>query len=129
MFNILVSNTDDHSRNHAAFWDGNHLRLTPAYDITPGMRSGGEQQQAMAIARDGWRFSQLAGCILAARDYLLDEAEARAIIDTQIGTVRKRWDDAADAARLTKEERRQLWGRQILNPYCLEGYRGRRTFA
>jgi serine/threonine-protein kinase HipA len=123
VFNILVSNTDDHARNHAAFWDGNQLRLTPAYDITPAMRLGGEQQQAMAIARDGWRFSQLAGCVRAARDYLLHEAEARAIIDAQLGAVRTHWDDAADAARLTKAERRQLWGRQILNPYCLEGYR------
>jgi hypothetical protein len=25
VFNILVSNTDDHARNRAAFWDGNQL--------------------------------------------------------------------------------------------------------
>jgi serine/threonine-protein kinase HipA len=30
-FNILVGNTDDHARNHAAFWDGQMLTLTPAY--------------------------------------------------------------------------------------------------
>ena len=33
VFNILVGNTDDHARNHAAFWDGRALSLTPAYDI------------------------------------------------------------------------------------------------
>jgi serine/threonine-protein kinase HipA len=33
VFNILCGNTDDHARNHAAFWDGQALRLTPAYDI------------------------------------------------------------------------------------------------
>ena len=27
-FNILVGNTDDHARNHAAFWDGEMLKLT-----------------------------------------------------------------------------------------------------
>jgi serine/threonine-protein kinase HipA len=124
VFNILVSNTDDHARNHAAFWDGEHLRLTPAFDVTPGLRSGGEQQQLMAIARDGWRYSQIEGCAQAAREYLLDDAEARAIIGAQLETVRTRWDDAADLARLTGAERRQLWGQQILNPYCLEGYRG-----
>lgn len=32
-FNILVSNTDDHARNHAAFWDGRSLELTPAYEF------------------------------------------------------------------------------------------------
>ena len=26
VFNILCGNTDDHARNHAAFWDGKHLR-------------------------------------------------------------------------------------------------------
>lgn len=35
VFNILVGNTDDHARNHAAFWDGRMLELTPAYDILP----------------------------------------------------------------------------------------------
>lgn len=28
VFNILTSNTDDHARNHAAFWDGHTLTLT-----------------------------------------------------------------------------------------------------
>ena len=32
VFNILSGNTDDHARNHAAFWNGNQLSLTPAYD-------------------------------------------------------------------------------------------------
>ena len=41
-FNILVGNTDDHARNHAAFWDGDGLTLTPAYDICPQSRTGRE---------------------------------------------------------------------------------------
>ena len=39
-FNILSGNTDDHARNHACFWDGNRLALTPAYDICPQSRIG-----------------------------------------------------------------------------------------
>jgi serine/threonine-protein kinase HipA len=35
VFNIVIGNTDDHARNHAAFWDGTHLDLTPAYDLCP----------------------------------------------------------------------------------------------
>src|SRR5690606_22413389 len=35
VFNILCGNTDDHARNHAAFWDGKALTLTSAYDICP----------------------------------------------------------------------------------------------
>ncbi len=121
VFNICVSNTDDHARNHAAFWDGESLTLTPAYDICPQPRSGGEATQAMAIRRDGYRYSQLAGCIPAATDtYLLSKADAKNIIDHQVSTIRSEWNEAAEAARLTAAEREQLWGRQILNPYALQ---------
>lgn len=121
IFSICVSNTDDHARNHAAFWDGEILALTPAYDICPQPRSGGEATQAMAIRRDGYRYSQLAGCLAAAADtYLLSRAEAKDIIDHQVDTIRSEWAGAADAARLTTVERDQLWGRQILNPYTFQ---------
>ena len=75
----------------------------------------------MAIRRDGYRFSQLAGCIDAATDmYLLSRSEAKEIVGHQVDTIRSQWADAADAARLTAAERRQLWGRQILNPCALQ---------
>jgi serine/threonine-protein kinase HipA len=122
VFNICVSNTDDHARNHAAFWDGTQLTLTPAYDICPQLRSGGETAQAMAIGRDGFRASQLAGCVNASPTYLLSGDEARAIINHQLDVVNTQWNDAADAARLTAAERKSLWGRQILNPYALYDY-------
>ncbi len=122
VLNICVGNTDDHARNHAAFWDGRQLTLTPAYDICPQARSGREAAQAMAIGRDGFRMSQLAGCVAAANIYGLTAREARDIIDRQLEVIRSEWSDAADVARLTGADRQQLWGRQILNPYALEGY-------
>jgi len=121
-FNILVGNTDDHARNHAAFWDGSMLTLTPAYDICPTPRAGGEAQQAMAIGVDGWRFSQVAGCIDRAGTYLLSEVGARRIVEHQIATITHDWDEVCDLAELTPAERDSLWGRQFLNPYALYGY-------
>jgi serine/threonine-protein kinase HipA len=52
VFNILCGNTDDHARNHAAFWDGQKMTLTPAYDICPQGRSGNEASQAMLISNN-----------------------------------------------------------------------------
>jgi HipA-like C-terminal domain len=49
LFNILCGNTDDHARNHAAFCNGKQLSLTPAYDICPQNRTGGEATPAMLI--------------------------------------------------------------------------------
>lgn len=117
-FNICVGNTDDHARNHAAFWDGKMLTLAPAYDICPQLRAGQEAQQALAIRPDGWRYSQLAGCLDAASVYHLTRLEAWDIIDHQVSTITSSWTDAADVARLTAAERDAMWKTQILNPYA-----------
>ncbi|HEV2790254.1 MAG TPA: HipA domain-containing protein [Solirubrobacterales bacterium] len=122
VFNILCSNNDDHPRNHAAFWDGEALSLTPAYDICPQLRSGGETAQIMAIGRDGWRMSQVAGCVERASTYLLSEQEAREIVDRQIETIEEQWDEVCDLAELAEGTRAHFWRRQFLNPYALEGY-------
>lgn len=122
VFNIAIGNTDDHARNHAAFWDGERLELTPAYDICPQARAGGEQAQAMAIAPDASRLSQFTTCLNAANHYDLSESEARLIIDDQIRVVTDRWDEVADDVGLTGPERRELWGNQVLNPFASFGY-------
>ena len=121
-FSILVSNTDDHARNHAAFWDGSMLTLTPAYDLTPSRRSGGEATQAMAIGRDGYKLSQLVGCVERASEFLLSKAEARAIIDHQIDVIRANWEDSCDLGRLSTVERESMWERQFINPFALYDY-------
>jgi serine/threonine-protein kinase HipA len=35
VFNILISNTDDHVRNHGFLYEASGLRLSPAYDLNP----------------------------------------------------------------------------------------------
>jgi serine/threonine-protein kinase HipA len=121
-FNILVGNTDDHARNHAAFWDGRRLSLTPAYDLCPQLRTGGEASQAMAIGPDGYRLAQLVGCVERAGHYLLDPGEARAIVDHQLAVIRQGWAEVADHARLSRAQRDQLWERAFLHPFALEGW-------
>lgn len=116
VFNINVGNIDDHARNHAAFWDGEQLTLTPAYDLCPQLRSGETANQAMAIGREGQRSSRLSVALAAAEIYHLTHVQAQEIIDRQLGTITDEWSAAADQAELTALEREQLWGRQILNP-------------
>lgn len=118
IFNILASNTDDHARNQAAFWDGRQLTLTPAYDICPYPRSG-ETEQVMAIGEDGWRYSQVAGCVARAATYHLSSDDARAIVDQQRSVIETHWDDVCDEAQLTQAQRDAFWGKQFLNPFAL----------
>jgi serine/threonine-protein kinase HipA len=116
VFNICVSNSDDHARNHAAFWDGQALTLTPAYDISPGLRSGDTARQAMAIGRDGNRNARLRVCLDNAEVYHLTRAAARDVIDRIVGGIEAHWKDAADRAQLTEADRAMAWHRLILHP-------------
>jgi serine/threonine-protein kinase HipA len=123
VFNILCGNTDDHARNHAAFWDGRQLVLTPAYDICPQHRAGQEATQAMKILGDN-RFSRLTVCVDAAARFQLSAADACAVIDAQLRAVNTHWRNVCDEAGLGEAERNALWGRQFLNPFALQDYHG-----
>ncbi len=122
VFNVLIGNRDDHARNHAAFWDGHDLTLTPAYDLDPQPRDTGEATQAMAVTRAGDRRSRLATCIDAAGEFLLAEAQARAIVDRLVQGIVDEFDDAAEAVGLTDVDRKLLWRRAFLHPYAFEDY-------
>lgn len=128
-FNMCVTNTDDHARNHAAFVDegpgGMQLTLTPAYDICPQARAGDTATQAMAYGSDGQRDTRLEQLVAAAHVYQLDEEEARDIVDRQVHTIVEQYDDAADSVGLPPADRDAMRGRQVLHPSVAYGYRGR----
>ena len=119
VFNILCGNTDDHARNHAAFWSGETLSLTPAYDICPQNRTGREANQAMLITGDK-RMSTLATCLEAAPHFLLSEQTAMALIEEQIESIRASWAELCEEAALSEVDKGMMWGRQFLNPYAFE---------
>ena len=124
VFNILVGNTDDHARNHAAFWDGRALSLTPAYDICPQPRLGREASQAMRIAGRENR-SQLSLCLAAAHRFLLAEDRALDIARGQVAAIARHWPAVAAEAGLAPIDRRRLWRRQFLNDLAFEGLEDR----
>ncbi len=121
VFNILVGNTDDHARNHAAFWDGKMLSLTPAYDIAPQKRGTREANQAMNIV-PGCNAAQLVTALQAAPHFQQSEAEAKEIIEGQIDTISTHWAEVCEAATMQQTERAYFEGRQIFNPYAFEGF-------
>jgi serine/threonine-protein kinase HipA len=123
VFNILVGNTDDHARNHAAFWNGETLSLTPVYDICPQGRSGNEATQAMLIDGDN-RMSRVSSCLDAAHQYLLSPDDARAIVSHQLTMIGNCWNDVCQKADLGETDRRLLWGRQFLNPFAFDDLSG-----
>jgi serine/threonine-protein kinase HipA len=125
IFNVLIGNTDDHARNHAVFWDGQHVELTPAYDLCPQLRTSGEANQAMDIGRaaspneQGARASNRTTIIAAAPDYGVTSDEAADMFDRQVQIIREQWADAASSAELTSRDAELLSGTQILHRYAL----------
>ena len=117
VFNILCGNTDDHARNHAAFWDGKQLSLTPAYDICPQSRSGQQASQAMLI-QGRERTSQVGKCIAAASVFLMNQQEAIIIVNHQVQVIEQEWQTTCDEARLSEVDGMLFWRRQFLNPFA-----------
>jgi serine/threonine-protein kinase HipA len=101
LFNILIGNNDDHARNHAFFWDGDHYHLTPAYDLCPMLRAGLTANQAMVVGNQGRR-STIKNGLSEAGLFGLSEKEAAKIAEELVEKIETLWDDASDFARLTK---------------------------
>jgi serine/threonine-protein kinase HipA len=114
--NIILGNTDDHARNHAAFWNGSQLELTPAFDICPQPRSTGEAFLAMAYGTGGERQARLATCARVAEMYGYTRAQARELIDGCVAIVRTEYRAACEDVGVTPAVRDRLWEREILNP-------------
>lgn len=119
VFNILCGNTDDHARNHAAFFDGKSYSLTPAYDICPQNRNGGSASQGMLIL-GVQNDSQIALCLEAAHLFLLSRDDAKAIVQAQIEGIKTNWDSVCQEAKISQVDRNVLATRQVLNPFAFE---------
>ena len=118
VFNILCGNTDDHARNHAAFWEGKALTLTPGYDICPQGRTGNEASQAMLISGNN-NLSQLKTCLETAHNFLLSEEEASETFGNLTAAIEQHWEAVCEDAELNEVDKKLLWRRQFLNPYSL----------
>lgn len=91
VFNALVSNTDDHPRNHALIAPGVAFELAPAYDITPTRLFGQlERDLAMEVGMAG-RAATRANVLSMAPRFQLSRDEANAVVDRLIRIVRAEW--------------------------------------
>ena len=92
VFNILIGNVDDHARNHACFWDGQFLDLTPAYDVCPQPRAGISADQAMIVGEWGRR-ANLENAISDCGRFGLEKGQASEIVGRMVDIVREPWRD------------------------------------
>jgi serine/threonine-protein kinase HipA len=90
-FSALVSNTDDHPRNHALIAPGQSFELSPAYDIAPMPHVSLERRDlAMTIGKFG-RYANRANLLSSAGAFRLSKEEAAAVFDALAAKVKDRW--------------------------------------
>ena len=95
VFNALISNTDDHPRNHAVIAPGATWRLAPAYDLTPTPLVSEERRDlAMTVGEQG-RLASAGNLLSQCTRFLLTPEEATHLIDTMEAAVRARWYEVA----------------------------------
>ncbi|MHB8656258.1 MAG: type II toxin-antitoxin system HipA family toxin [Terriglobia bacterium] len=103
VFNILISNTDDHLRNHGFLYQGPEgWRLSPAYDLNPVPTDIKPRILATAINEDN-NTASLALAMEVSGYFHLDPAYARKIA-AQVGKVVSTWRDEASRHGLSKAE-------------------------
>lgn len=103
VFNVLISNTDDHLRNHAFLYESQKgWRLSPAYDMNPVPVD--VKPRILTTAIDPEDNSASIDLALAAAEYFgLKKAEAKAIAG-EVGAAVAGWRQEAQKAGITKTE-------------------------
>ena len=103
VFNILISNTDDHLRNHGFLYEGQAgWRLSPAYDLNPVPTDIKPRILSTAINEDD-NTASLALALEVAGYFELDTGQARDIA-RQVGKSVSKWRNEAVRHGLAKGE-------------------------
>jgi serine/threonine-protein kinase HipA len=102
VFNILISNTDDHLRNHALLRHSAGWRLAPAFDLNPMPVDVKPRIQALAIDETD-ATSSLELALSVAPQFGILVADARAIA-REVGKAVTRWRQVAARHDLTRAQ-------------------------
>lgn len=102
VFSVLISNVDDHLRNHAFLYLGASWRLSPAYDLNPTPIDF--RPRVLSTSIDGVDFSaSLDLAMNAARYFNIDMARSKKII-SEVGHAVATWRSEAKKYSIKKNE-------------------------
>jgi serine/threonine-protein kinase HipA len=103
-FNALISNLDDHPRNHALIAIDRDWRLSPAYDLTPSPVVSQDHRDLAMECGDQGRFANGNNILSQHARFLLDVEEARRIVDGMKEEIEKTWYSTARAAGVSEND-------------------------
>jgi serine/threonine-protein kinase HipA len=104
VFNALISNTDDHPRNHAMIAPGKQFELSPAYDLTPNPLVSQEKRDLALTIGTFNRYANRTNLLSEHGRFRLSHEIARAIIDYSQKVVATRWNAVLRARGVSETE-------------------------
>lgn len=103
-FNALISNIDDHPRNHALIARQSAWRLSPAYDLTPMPQAARERRDLAMQIGDHGRYANAKNLLSQCLRFSLETNEAEAIVRDLTDRVRATWYDLVRAQGVSESD-------------------------
>jgi serine/threonine-protein kinase HipA len=119
-FNALISNVDDHPRNHAVVAMNTDWKLSPAYDLTPSTPISVERRDLALECGDMGRYAHAENLLSQSARFLLKPDDARNTIDVIEKTITDRWYDIARRVGVTEKDCERIAGAFVYPGFRLE---------
>jgi serine/threonine-protein kinase HipA len=121
-FNALISNIDDHPRNHAIIAKDRDWKLSPAYDLTPTAPVSIERRDLAMICGDQGRLASAENLLSQSARFLLEKDQAAAILNGMEERVRAIWYGVTRGAGVSEKDCEAISG-----AFVYEGFRLKRS--
>jgi serine/threonine-protein kinase HipA len=118
-FNALISNIDDHPRNHAMIAKGTRWRLSPAYDLTPAVPVSLERRDLALACGDQGRYANATNILSQHARFLLDRGEAAHIAAAMQAQVEATWYHTVRASGVSEKDAETIRGAFVYPGFSL----------
>jgi serine/threonine-protein kinase HipA len=118
-FNALISNIDDHPRNHAVIAKDKDWKLSPAYDLTPAPVISQERRDLAMECGDMGRYANAKNILSQHARFLLDENEAAKIVSDMKEQVAATWYDTVRASGVSENDAEIIRGAFVYEGFSL----------
>jgi len=109
-FNALISNIDDHPRNHALIAKDAEWKLSPAYDLTPAVPVSMDRRDLAMECGDAGRFANMGNLLSQSARFLLDSAQSAGILRAMEAQVKGTWYATARASGVSERDCEKIAG-------------------
>jgi serine/threonine-protein kinase HipA len=118
-FNALISNLDDHPRNHAVLAK-EKWKLSPAYDLTPQSPVGIDRRNLAMICGSAGTYANVYNLLSECQRFLLKPEQAEAMVHKMMETVKNSWRRIARKVGVTIEDCAMISGAFVYPGFSYE---------